>query len=337
MKNEKSLYGRLDNGQEVYAYDIKAENGNTLRVMTLGAGIDRIIINDKNNSPVDVTCGYDTPQKYIDAHGYQGLIAGRYANRIGGARFTLNGKEYTLPKNDGENSLHGGNLGFSYVVWNEKECGDHYVVFNRRFADGEDGYPGNIDVSVKYAFNGEVVTIVYDAVSDADTVFNPTNHTYFNLAGAESGDVKSHIVWVNSDFVTEVSDDLIPTGSFTFVEETKFDLRKPVPLEAAIDDNFVLRKFDMRHIAAEAWCDITGIKMQVRTDMPGMQLYTGNMMNGTVNFRGDIPQTPHHAFCMETQFYPDSPNHVEFPSTVLKAGTPFHSETSYLFSIKKPD
>ena len=337
MKNEKKLFGTLNDGKEIYSYTVTAENGASATFMTLGATLDSLFIPDKNGKPINIICGYDTPQEYIDAKEYQGAVAGRYANRISGAKFTLNGKEYTLPKNDGNNSLHGGINGISYVVWEEKEYGDNYVTFSYHSPDGEEGYPGNLDIEVKYTFDGENLTVNYSAVSDADTIFNPTNHTYFNLGGYDSGDIKDHTVQVSADFVTETNEELIPTGNFIYVGGTKFDLRKPVKLEEYFDDNFILRRADEKCFAACVRNDNTGIIMEVYTDRPGMQLYTANMMTGKINFKGGVPQVPHCAFCMETQFYPDTPNRHEFPSCVLKAGRTFNSCTRYAFKTEKKE
>lgn len=331
MKNEKKSYGKLNDGEEIFSYTISAENGASVTLMTLGAGLDSLFIPDKNGKPVNIICGYDTPQKYIDSCEYQGTTAGRYANRISGASFTLNGVKYDLPKNDGDNSLHGGVRGLSYVVWEEKECTDDSVTFYRHSPDGEEGYPGNMDITVKFIFDGEKLEIEYEGISDKDTIFNPTNHTYFNLCGYDGGDIDNHIIKINADFITETNKELIPTGNFIHVSGTKYDLRAPTALQGYYDDNFVLRKSDVGGEAAKVFSPDTGIEMTVYTDRPGMQLYTGNMMDGKINFKGDIPQVPHHAFCMETQFYPDTPNRIEFPSCVLKAGEKFYSKTVYSF------
>jgi aldose 1-epimerase len=294
-----------------------------------------------------VVLGHDTLAEYVaDKSTYFGALIGRYANRIGHATFTLNGMVYKLPKNDGENSLHGGILGFDKLVWSAKEVpgGLELTYFSK---DGEEGYPGNLTAVVTYKLTDDNrLQIHYTATTDKPTIVNLTNHSYWNLKG--DGDILGHLVTLNADRYTPVDAGLIPTGELAPVAGTPFDFRKPNTPGAGInkpdpqlklghgyDHNWVLnRKGKGLELAARAEESTSGRVMEIYTDQPGIQFYTGNFLDGSVKGKGGKPATLHAAFCFETQHFPDSPNKPSFPSVVLKPGEKYDTTTEFRFSAK---
>jgi aldose 1-epimerase len=291
---------------------------------------------------------------YVNNKSYFGAIIGRYGNRIGHAQFTLDGKTYTLAKNNGENTLHGGIKGFNKAVWTAKEIpakDGQALQLTYLSKDGEEGFPGNLNVRVVYTLtDSNELKIEYSATTDKKTVLNLTNHSYFNLAGPGSGDVLAHRLLIEADKFTPVDSGLIPTGELPDVAGTPFDFRKPTAIGARIDSNdeqiklgggydhnFVLRRKmgDPISLAARVVEPTTGRVLEVWTTEPGVQFYTGNFLDGTARGKGGISYAKRSAFCLETQHFPDSPNQPKFPSTVLKPGERYHTTTIYKFTTEK--
>jgi aldose 1-epimerase len=286
-------------------------------------------------------------QGYLDStETYHGAIVGRYANRIARGKFSLNGKSYQLSINNSPNHLHGGPKGFNNQFWKVEDTKSNNIKLSYFSKDGEENYPGNLNVSVTYTLSDQNELIInYEATTDQTTVFNITSHPFFNLNGQGSGPVENHLLQINASNYTPVDEALIPTGIFT-VKNTPFDFTAPkriggnindeneqLKLGAGYDHNFVLDGQGMR-TAGTAVGDKSGIQMEVITDQPGMQLYTGNYMQGENIIKYGLKDNHREAFCLETQHYPDSPNHPEFPSTVLEPGKVFRSTTIYKFSVK---
>ena len=333
-------FGKTSLDQPVTAWRI--ENGNlTVTVLDYGATIQSLTVPDRYGNPVDVVLGYDTAGEYEQSAGYLGATIGRVGNRIGGACFTLNGKLYQLAKNNGENHLHGGIKNFSKVIWHAEAIGTDTVRFSRLSPDGEENYPGNLQVSVSFTLSNDGLTICYDADTDADTIVNMTNHAYFNLNGG--GSALNHLLQVNAEKFTENDAGCLPTGKFFAVEGTPFDFRTAKPIGQDIgadhiqlrngegyDHNFVLTG---SRDAAVLYSEQSGICMTTRTTMPGVQVYSANHLTPRRGKNGasyDI----RHAICLETQLFPNAMRCYSFPSPVLHAGEHLHSETAYLFSVK---
>ncbi len=337
-------------GKQTNLYILK--NGKMqVSVTNYGARIVSIIVPDKNGNPTDVAVGYDAVEPYTKGGDtYFGAIVGRYGNRIAKGKFTLNSKQYTLATNNGPNSLHGGTKGFSRKVWDAQQISDSSVMLSYISGDGEEGYPGTLNVQVTYTVaSNNKLKIDYAATTDKPTVLNLTNHCYFNLNGQGSGTINKHLVMINADKYTPVDSTLIPTGKFESVKATPFDFTKPSTIAAHVNDstnqqikfgkgydhNFVLNtKGDPSVKAAEVIGDASGIVMNVYTTQPGLQFYGGNFMDGSHTIKQNKKDNYRTAFCMETQHYPDSPNQHNFPSTELKPGQQFASTTIYAFSVK---
>lgn len=327
------------------------KNGHAQAAVTnYGARLVSLIVPDKTGNPTDVVLGYDNINNYLhQPDTYFGAIVGRYGNRIARGHFKLNGKEYTLPTNDGPNSLHGGTKGFDAGIWTGKQLSDKAVQLYYLSTDGEMGYPGNLQVRVTYTLtDSNTLRIDYEAKTDKPTVLNLTNHSYFNLNGQGSGTINDHILQINADAYTPVDSTLIPTGKIEPVAGTPFDFRQPTAIGARINDNnqqlkyghgydhnFVLNKSkDSLGLAAIVQGDKSGIVLTVRTDQPGVQFYGGNFLKGTDPLKFGKKDDYRSAFCLETQHYPDSPNEPSFPSTELKPGQTFHSTTTFTFATK---
>ena len=325
---------------DFYGYSMYTISSDTLSVsvMSLGATVTRLVYRGRN-----VVVSLKTPDDYLQDTSYLGAIVGRYANRIKDGKFTLNGKTYTLAKNNGANHLHGGDVGFDKKMWDMTATdGDTPQLCARCVSpDGEEGYPGTLTLTVTFTLRGSALSIVYDAVSDADTVANFTNHSYFNLAG--KGDILGTLVTVHSDSYTATDEGLIPLA-VTPVDGTPLDMRKEVRLGDVIrsdepsikrckglDHNFVLQNYTgaLRTVMTAKNAE-SGIAVACATDLPGVQIYSGNDLAMPVGKNGPIGA--YAGFCMETQFFPDTPNRPDFPSCVLRAGEPFSSETVYTFS-----
>jgi aldose 1-epimerase len=349
----KTSFGKTPEGEAVDLYVLTNKNGMEVSISTYGGAVVSIKVPDRNGKLGDVVLGYDSLDGYMNDKANLGVLVGRYANRIGHAQFSLDGKTYTLAKNNGENSLHGGVKGFGRVLWKAREVpgkDGQALELSYLSKDGEEGFPGNLKVTVIYTLTDEnALRIGYSATTDKTTVVNLTNHSYFNLAGPGSGDILGTQLTIEADKFTPVDSGLIPTGDLRDVTGTPFDFRKATAIGARIeandeqiklgggyDHNFVLlRKVgDPISLAARAVEPTTGRVLEVWTTEPGIQLYTGNFLDG-VQGKGGVSYPKRSAFCLETQHFPDSPNQPKFPSVVLKPGGRYQTTTVYKFSTEK--
>ncbi len=350
----KEPFGKTQDGTPVEVFTLTNSNGVEVRAITYGGIIISLRTPDKNGKLGDIVLGFDTLDGYLGKHPYFGAIIGRYGNRIGNAKFTLDGVEYKLAANNGPNALHGGLKGFDKVVWkaqsfeNDKGAG---VVFTHTSPDGDEGYPGNLAVKVTYTLaNQNELIFDYEATTDKPTPLNLTQHTYFDLAGAGSGDILGHEVMVNADSFTPVDANLIPTGEIRKVAGTPLDFRKPTAVGARInqddeqlklaggyDHDFVInRQGEGLALAARVYEPTSGRVLEVSTTEPGVQFYTGNFLDGTLTGKGGRVIQKRSGFCLETQHFPDSPNKPEFPSTILRPEETFRSRTVLKFSVRTP-
>ena len=336
-------FGSLSTGEEVKAYTITNDGGASCTVLDYGATVQALCVPNKDGGLTDVVLGYDTAAGYETGHGHLGGMIGRVGNRIGGARFSLNGREYKLDKNNGEACLHGGFKSYDHCMWNAEIEGENSVRFTRLSPDGEQGFPGNLHVSVTYTLtkNGAALSIDYDAVSDMDTLFAPTNHSYFDLSGC--GKAMEQVLWLNAPRYLEIKEGTLPTGQVSVVTGTPFDFTAAKPVGRDIGaDNEQLRLgggYDHNFCiidphAATLESAETGIRMETYTDMPGVQLYSGNFLGEQVG-KGGVMTHNNGAVCLETQLWPDGLNHWGFPSPVLRKGEHAHSVTIYSFSVVK--
>ena len=341
----KQPFGHTADGTAVDVYSLKNKQVE-VRIMTYGGIIVSLRTPDRNGKFDDVVLGFDSVDQYIAKNTpYFGALIGRYANRIAHGSFQLDGKTYATPKNNGDNTLHGGIRGFDKVVWGGKQIPDG-IELSYVSKDGEEGFPGTLTTTVRYTLNGNALRIDYSASTDKDTVLNLTNHAYFDLAGQGTGDILGHVVKIDSDEMTPVDAGLIPTGELKSVGGTPSDFRKPhavgeridvndeqLHLGRGYDHNFVLElKPGELKEAAEVYEPTSGRILQVLTDQPGVQLYSGNFLDGTITGKEGRVYKQRYGLCLETQHFPDSPNHPKFPSTELKPGEKFHSVTVYKFS-----
>jgi aldose 1-epimerase len=335
------------NGKKVALYTIKNQKGMQASITSFGARVVSVMVPNKDGAMTDVVVGFNNVKQYQEAGDFYGAAIGRYGNRIAKGKFTLDGKAYTLPINNPPNSLHGGDKGFDQQVWDAKRTSDSTLVLTYLSKDGEQGYPGNLNVKVTYTVTeNNALKIDYWATTDKATVVNLTNHSYFNLNGEGSGTILDHMVQINADNYTPVDSTLIPTGKIEKVEGTPFDFRSPETIGQRIDDgenqqlkngkgydhNYVLNKHAATAPVATVRANESGIMMEIYTDQPGLQFYSGNFMAGKNTFKGGKKNDHRTAFCMETQHFPDSPNQPSFPTTVLKPGETYTSQTIYRFS-----
>ena len=343
MQAQIEHYGRTRSGEDVDRITI--EDGLRAEVLTYGGIIARLEVPGRGGRRDNVVLGLSDLEAYETRSPNFGATVGRYANRIGGGRFTLDGMTYTLPQNEGENTLHGGAKGFGKRVWTVEAADDAAVTLGYVSEDGDAGFPGRLQVRVQFAIEGTTLRLTYTAETDRPTVLNLTNHSYFNLAGEGSGDVWAHEMRLASDQITELRADNIPTGVLLDVAGTPFDFRKPRPVGARVreahpqivaglgyDACFVLRGNGMRE-AAVVREDSSGRVMTVRTDQPAMQVYSANKLTGALVGPSGRAYRSGDGLCFETQHFPDSPNHSSFPSTVLRPGERFRSESEYVFSL----
>lgn len=350
MSISEKKFGILPDGTEIRSYTLKNEAGASLTVLSFGARIQSILMPDRAGNLGEMVLGHSTLEEYAQVGDYQGTVVGRYANRIAGGQFELNGQTCILTKNEGENTLHGGPTGFSARPWRCK-CRDNdddapSITFEYKSADGEEGFPGNCTVTVTYCLSTDnAVLIDYTAVSDKPTHVNLTNHSFFNLTGDCRRDVLSTELKINADTITEVDKALLPTGKLLPVEGTAEDFRAGKTIGQDIyrlettlhdcggyDHNFVLDGTGRRK-AAEAYDASTGRRLLVFTDQPGMQLYTANSFGPDAKNRDGSSMKPHTAFCLETQHFADTPHHANFPTTLLQPGETFHTSTTYKFEV----
>lgn len=347
MSIKKSLYGN-HNGKDVNAFVIENNAGTKVQLIELGATLDKLIIKDKSGRFIDIIVGHDCLDGHVNRGDYQGVVVGQYANRIKDGKFSIDGTQYSVTLNEkGITSLHGGGE-YNSAIWCGKEVSDNAVSFTYHSPDGREGFPGNVDVTVTYTLNDEnELRLDYHAVSDKKTIINLTNHAYFNLNGFDSGDILSHTIKINADKYTPIDEISIPTGELENVKDTPFDFTTEKTIGKDInaehiqlkngngyDHNFCIKDFDSTlRTAAIAIGDKSGITMKVKTTLPGIQLYTGNFLDGSVEGKNGVPMTQRCAFCFETQVYPDTPNHPEWPSCTYDAGEEYISTTIFSFSL----
>jgi aldose 1-epimerase len=338
-------FGKTPDGTAVERYTLT--NGRvTAKVLTYGGIISELHVPDRDGKPGDIVLGFDTLEGYLKGHPYFGATVGRFANRIAGGKFSLDGKDYTLAVNNGPNTLHGGLKGFDKVVWKVEKTTDSSLSLSYLSKDGEEGYPGNLTVHVTFAITkDDSLRIDYKATTDKATPLNLTNHSYFNLAGPASGTILDEVVEIEADSYTPVDDNLIPTGKMAPVRGTPLDFTKPTPIgqrfselkaePIGYDHNYVLRGHgELTALAARVYSPKTGRVLELHTTEPGVQLYTGNFLDGTITGKGGVVYKKNAAFCLETQHYPDSVHHPEFPSTILKPGSTYTQTTIYKFTTK---
>ncbi len=349
---QKQSFGKTADGKEAELYVLTNKNGMQAAFTNFGAALVSLKVPDRAGKLDDVVLGYEDVAGYVTDRAFFGATIGRYGKRIAKGQFTLDGKTYTLPKNDGQNTLHGGPRGFNKQFWTAKPAADgHSIEFDYLSKDGEEGFPGNLKVQVTYTLTDKnELKIDYQATSDKDTVVNLTNHSYFNLAGQGEGDILGHDLLIRAARFTPVDAGLIPTGELRKVGGTPFDFTKPFAIGARInqddeqlklgrgyDHNFVLDA-GMKPTpvpAATVYDPKTGRVMEVLTMEPGIQFYSGNFLDGSAKGKGGKVYNRRSGLCLETQHYPDSPNHPDFPTTTLKAGQKYHTTTVYAFSVRK--
>ena len=345
---EKEVFGNMPDGTPVYLYTLRNTKGMEAKITNYGGIVVSVSVPDKNGKTGDVVLGFGRLEDYLKGHPYFGAIVGRYGNRIAKGRFTLGGQTYTLATNNNENHLHGGLKGFDKAVWkaepfrNGEAVGLKLAYLSK---DGEEGYPGNLDVAVIYTLTRHnELRIEYAATTDKPTVANLTNHSYFNLAGA--GTILDHELVVNAEKFVPVDKGLIPTGQLQSVKGTPMDFTTPEKIGARIDQDFeqlktgggydhcyVLSSLGLQRLAAKAFCASSGRLLELFTTEPAVQLYTGNFLDGTLEGKGGQTYKKRSGFCLETEHYPDSPNQPAFPSVVLNPGQKYSTTTIYKFSV----
>jgi aldose 1-epimerase len=342
-------FGKTKDGTPVDLFTL-TNGGVTAKVMTYGGIVTELLVPDREGKPGDVVLGFDSLDGYLAGHPYFGAVVGRVANRIAKGKFALAGKVYALAVNNGPNSLHGGIKGFDKVVWKaESTMGPDGPSLRLTYLspDGEEGYPGNLDVTVTYTVTrDQALRIDYKATADKATPLNLTNHSYFNLAGPASGTILDHELMLAADEYTPADDTLIPTGRIEPVRGTPLDFTRPTAIGAHMseltarpvgyDHNYVLRGGSgSPPLAARVFDPRSGRAMEVFTTEPGVQLYTSNFLDGTLKGKGGVVYKQHQAFCLETQHFPDSVHHANFPSVILDPGATYRQTTIYRFSAKK--
>jgi aldose 1-epimerase len=347
MSVKVQSFGKTQDGQQVDIVTLTNDKGLTAKIMTFGGIIVSFEAPDRNSKPGDIVLGFDNLDSYLKGHPFFGAIIGRYGNRIGGAKFTLDGKEYKLAKNEGENILHGGK-GFDKVVWKidkaEVKGKKAVLVLSYTSKDGEEGFPGNLKCVVTYALTADnKLEMKYEATTDKPTVVNMTNHSYWNLAGAGNGDVLNHELMINADKYTVVDKGLIPTGELKDVKDTPLDFRKTMTIGSRIkqidiggyDHNYALNGKDGKmKLVAEVYEPNSGRVMKIESTEPGVQFYSAIGLDGSLKGKDGKSYVKYGAFCLETQHYPDAPNKPMFPSTVLKPGEKYETVTIHTFSTK---
>jgi aldose 1-epimerase len=344
----KVPFGQVD-GKAVELYTLRNAKGAEAKIMTYGGIVQSLTMPDRNGKFDDIVLGCDSVEAYTKVTTYFGCLVGRYGNRIGKAKFTLDGKTYTLAANNGPNSLHGGVKGFDKVVWDVVTATGDSLTLHYLSKDGEEGFPGNLNVTATYTLTDDnALRLDFKATTDKATVVNLTHHSYFNLAGQGKGDILGHEVYINSDKTTPVDKELITTGQYATVEGTPFDFRKPTAIGARIDHpdqqlqygpgydhNWVINKPAGRMgLHARVYEPKTGRTMEVSSDEPGLQFYAGNFLDGTITGKGGAVYQKRSGFCMEPQHYPDSPNQPNFPPVVLRPGEIYRNTIIYKFSAR---
>lgn len=334
-------------GQKTDLYTLTNENGLGIKVTNLGARIVALCVPDKEGKPTDVVFGYNTLDEYMNnAEKFYGAAIGRYGNRIAKATFKIDSVIYQLAANNGVNHLHGGPKGYFDVVWTAKQVNPSKIIFTYLSPDGEEGYPGNLDISMMYELTASnELKIEYTATTDKKTVCNLTNHSYFNLSGEGSETINDHILQIKADKYTPVDSTLIPTGELAPVAGTPMDFTKPTPIGERVNQDFIQLKYGGGYdhnwviskksegveLVGTLESPISGIKMEVYSDQPGLQFYGGNFLDGKDSGKVGKPYAYRSALCLETQHFPDSPNQPDFPTTILVPGEKYHTITIYKF------
>lgn len=347
-KIEIQPFGSTSSGEEASIYTIAYKDGSSFSAIDYGASAVSCVVPDKSGNMRDVILGYENVKDYEQQDMFMGSVIGRHANRMKGAAFSLNGKEYKLCANEGNNHLHGGENGYQKKMW-KGEIRDNKIIFSLFSPDMDEGYPGNLQVSVIYTFTKEhKLHIDYTAVCDQDTIINLTNHAYFNLAGHEAGNIEQHILRINSSYFTPCGSDCIPTGEIRTVQGTPFDFREEKQIGKDLysqneqlaygcgyDHNFVLEKtYGSYGEAGSAWCRESGITLTVSTTLPGMQFYTGNHVHEEPEGKDGITYHKRDGFCLEAHYFPAGMAYSHFPQPVLRQGDIFRHRTTYAFSVR---
>lgn len=347
-----TVFGKLPDGRDVNLYTLSNGAGMTAQVINYGATITSLMVPDRNGKAADVVLGYDSIDGYMNGTSYLGAVVGRYGNRIGKGRFQIDGKQYQVTVNDGENHLHGGKIGFNKVLWDATVPGDSSTAsLQLRYVsrDGEEGYPGTVTLKVTYTLTEKnELRVDYEGTTDQPTVLNPTQHSYFNLSGDFNKTILDHLLLIDADGITPVDKGLIPTGQIVSVADTPLDFRMPMAIGAHINDqdeqlafgrgydhNWVLKGTpgQVRRVA-ELYDAASGRMMTVFTDQPGLQFYSGNFLDGTAKGKNGIAYQHRTALCLETQAFPDTPNKPQFPSVILRPGQTYRQTTVYQFSTR---
>ncbi len=349
---EKTIYGKLPDGREVFQYTLKNAAGVEVKIINYGAIVTSIKVPDRDGKLADIVLGYDSLSGYLGDNAFLGAIVGRYGNRIGKGKFKIDGEEYQVTVNDGENHLHGGKVGFNKVLWDAKvvsSTAEPALALTYVSPDGEEGYPGTVTLTVTYTLtNKNELRIDYEGKTDKPTLLNPTHHSYFNLTGNPTETILNHELTIDADKFTPVDAGLIPTGELADVADTPFDFRKPQKIGLRINDqneqlqfghgydhNWVLNNYDRTvHKEVELYEPLSGRLMEVSTDQPGMQFYSGNFLNGTIRGKNGVLYQHRTGLCLEAQCFPDSPNKSNFPSVILRPSQVYRQRTIYKFSVK---
>lgn len=349
---EKKLYGTLPDNNQVFLYTLKNSSGMKVEISEFGAAVVSLYVPDREGNLADVVLGYDSLSGYVNGSSYFGAIVGRYGNRIAKGKFTMDGKDYQLTVNSGTNHLHGGAKGFDKVSWKGEPIEsktDPALKLTYVSKDGEEGYPGTATVIVTYTLtNDNELRIDYEGSTDKTTILNPTHHSYFNLTGNLKNKILDHELMINAETFTPVDGNLIPTGELRQVENTPFDFRKPQKIGSRINEKDEQLKFGLGYdhnwvlndyykgvrLAADLYDPQSGRYMEVLTDQPGLQFYSGNFLDGSAIGKNSIAYAHRTGLCLEAQIFPDSPNKKNFPSAVLKPGEIYRQTTIYKFSTK---
>ena len=339
-------FGVAPDGKQIYLYTLSNRNGMVVKITNYGAIVTSVITPDKKGQLGDIVLGFNSMEGYVPNNPHFGGIVGRFANRIEHGEFTLNGQKYTLAKNDFPNHLHGGNTGFDRVVWNAETLPAlNAVKLTYLSRDREEGYPGNLNTTVIYTLTDDnALKIAYEATTDKATPVNLTNHSYFNLSAGKAKDILNHVVTIHADKFTEADKNLIPTGKLAPVQGTPYDFTSPQTIGSRIntldvnhgyDVNYVINKSGNVLTHAATVCEPTsGRTAEVHTTQPGIQLYTGYHLDGSLTGKNGVTYERYAGLCLETQHFPDSPNQENFPSTILKPGDTYRTSTAYKFSVK---
>lgn len=346
-----TVFGKLPDGREVHQYTLENRSGVSVQIIDYGATVTSLKVPDRTGKIEDIVLGYDSLQGYIDGTAYFGAIVGRYGNRIGKGRFQIDGRDYQLTINDGENHLHGGKTGFNKVLWEAKPGAGEDASLQLQYVsrDGEEGYPGTVTLRVAYTLTDKnELRIDYEGTTDTATILNPTQHSYFNLSGSFTNTILEHLLMIDADGITPVDKGLIPTGQIESVAGTPMDFRTPMAIGAHINDpseqlaygkgydhNWVLRGCGGKVCkVAELYEAGSGRLMTLSTDQPGLQFYSGNFLDGTAKGKNGVPYNHRSGLCLETQAFPDTPNKPQFPPATLRPGQQYRQTTIYQFSTK---